>query len=307
MPEITLTVDQSAGSGVRLDRYCTMNNQELTRSRLKNGIQEVTVNGSVVKLSRIVRPGDRIVIHWEDPVPENIEGENIPLSIIYENDHVTVVNKRQGMVTHPAAGNWTGTLVNALLWHWKQLPDPGNLRAGIVHRLDKDTSGVIITARDRETESLLQKRFKQRAVRKTYIAILCGVPRPRKGIIETRIVRDPVNRKRFTCTDIPDKGKYAKTSYRIVRVLGNYSLCVFTLHTGRTHQIRVHARYLGTPILGDPVYGKKDKLFPDATLMLHARRLRIRIPDEKGIMTFTAPVPVRFRRVIRALTGGTAR
>jgi len=303
MPTFTLTVGDSAGSGIRLDKYCSENNQSLTRSRLKNAALTVTVNAQPAKLSRMVRPGDTITVEWEDIGQENIEAEDIPLDILYENKFVTVVNKPQGMVTHPAAGNWSGTLVNALLWHWKKDPDQENIRAGIVHRLDKDTSGVIITARDRETEALLQNRFRRHAVRKTYIAILSGIPSAREGTIETQIVRDPSNRKRFTWSDNPDKGKYAKTSYRIVRTAGNYSLAVFKLHTGRTHQIRVHARYMGTPILGDPVYGKRDKRFPKATLMLHARRLRIRIPGEKEIQTFIAPVPHRFRKILKELSG----
>lgn len=302
MPTIQLTVDQSAGTGMRLDSYCTKADRSLTRSRLKNGVRTIRVNGLDAKLSRTVRPGDSIAVEWEDVEPEHVEPENIPLSVLFENEHVTVVNKRQGMVTHPAAGNWTGTLVHALLWRWKK-NSTDTLRAGIVHRLDKDTSGVIITARDRETESLLQNRFKNHAVRKTYIAIVCGVPPEKAGIIETRLVRDPGNRKRFTWTDNPEKGKFAKTSYRVMKILDTYALVVFTLHTGRTHQIRVHAKYLGTPILGDPVYGKKDKRFPDATLMLHARRLRIRIPGEKDIMTFEAPVPRRFKHILRILSG----
>ncbi len=302
MPKILLTVDQSAEGGMRLDMYCVKADRSLTRSRLKNGAREIRVNGFEAKLSRTVRPGDTIAVEWDDPEQEQVEPEDIPLSVLFENEHVTVVNKRQGMVTHPAAGNWTGTLVHALLWRWKK-DQTNELRAGIVHRLDKDTSGVIITARDRETESLLQKRFKNHAVRKTYIAIVCGIPRAKEGVIETRLVRDPGNRKRFTWTDNPEKGKFAKTSYRVIKTLDGYSLVVFTLHTGRTHQIRVHSKYLGTPILGDPVYGKRDKRFPDATLMLHARRLSIRIPGEDDVMTFKAPVPRRFRRIIQLLSG----
>lgn len=304
MPEIQLHVDESAEAGMRVDRYCTLKDNTLTRSRLKNGVQEIRVNGIKTKLSRIVRPGDTIAVEWQDSEPDHIEPENIPLSVIYENTHVTVINKKQGMVTHPAAGNWSGTLVHALLWRWKQ-DSTDTVRAGIVHRLDKDTSGVIITARDRKTESMLQQRFKNHEVKKSYIAIVCGVPPAGEGVIETRLVRDPGNRKRFTWTNNPDKGKFAKTSYRVVKTLDSYSLVVFTLHTGRTHQIRVHAKYMGTPILGDPVYGKKDKRFPAATLMLHARRLRIRIPGKDSIQTFIAPVPLRFREIINALSGET--
>ena len=301
MPEISIEVDVSAAAGMRLDRYCALRSGQVSRSRLKNGALSVTVNGLPAKLSRTVRPGDRIFLSWEDPEPEALVPENIPLEILYEDENVTVVNKRQGMVTHPAAGNWSGTLVHALLWHWKQEAPSGNPRPGIVHRLDKDTSGIIITARNPETETWLQTQFRTRRVRKTYAAILKGVPPRRSGEIKTQILRDPKNRKRFTWSDDVTKGKFAHTDYRVVRVYGGYALVLFTLHTGRTHQIRVHSKFLGCPILGDPIYGKKDALFQGATLMLHAYRLVIRLPGIDTAMRFIAPIPPRFRKVIRAL------
>lgn len=301
MSTITVTVDHSVGNGSRLDVYCSQKNNSLTRSYLKNRVTHITVNGLPAKLSRTIHFGDKVSIVLQDPVSQKIEPENIPLRILFENEYVTVINKKQGMVTHPAVGNWSGTLVHALLWHWKREIPLDTYRTGIVHRLDKDTSGVIITAKNFETEKKLKLAFKKHRVRKTYIAILCGVPKESSGIIETQIFRDPKNRKRFTWAINSDLGKYAKTSYRVVKTLGNYSLVSFTLHTGRTHQIRVHARYLGTPILGDPIYGKKDKRFSDATLMLHARRLTIRVPGIEALQTISAPVPVRFRSVIENL------
>jgi 23S rRNA pseudouridine1911/1915/1917 synthase len=301
MSEIRLTVDDEYTGGIRLDRYCASRPGAITRSRLKNGASDIAVNGQRSKLSRIVRAGDCIVISWEDPVPEDIAPENIPLRILFENENVTVVNKKQGMVTHPGAGNWTGTLVHALLWHWKLEAPAGNPRPGIVHRLDRDTSGVIVTARNPETESYLQDEFRHRHVRKTYIAILSGIPKTREGEVRTQLIRDPKNRKRFTWTNDPEKGKFSHTSYRVVKTYGSYALVVFSLHTGRTHQLRVHSKYLGCPILGDPVYGKKDAIFTDATLMLHARKLVIRLPGETKGTLFSAPVPARFRKVIRKL------
>jgi 23S rRNA pseudouridine1911/1915/1917 synthase len=286
---------------MRLDRYCALADGSVSRSRLKNGALSVAVNGQAAKMSRTVREGDVIEIEWEDPPQELPTPEDIPLDIVYEDSQVTVVNKKQGMVTHPGAGNWSGTLVHALLWHWKSLAGAGNLRPGIVHRLDKDTSGIIITARTPEAEAWLQGEFSGRRTIKVYLAILHGVPKSREGEIKTQILRDPKNRKRFTWSDDPAKGRFAHTDYRVLAAYGQYAIVRFRLHTGRTHQIRVHSKFLGCPILGDPIYGKKDPLFPGATLMLHARRLRIRLPGSEALSTFVAPVPLRFRKVLAAL------
>jgi 23S rRNA pseudouridine1911/1915/1917 synthase len=301
MPEIRLTVEDEYSGGIRLDRYCASRPGAITRSRLKNGAIDIRVNDQKAKLSRIVRNGDRIVISWEDSGTEDIFPENIPLDILYEDGDITVIDKCQGMVTHPGAGNWSGTLVHALLWHWKRESPVGNPRPGIVHRLDRDTSGVIITARNPETEAYLQGEFRHRRVRKTYIAILAGTPKNPEGEVKTHLIRDPKNRKRFTWTDNPERGKFSHTSYRVVKRYGPYSLVVFSLHTGRTHQLRVHSKLLGCPILGDPVYGKKDRLFPDATLMLHARTLLICLPGDEKATRFSAAVPLRFRMAIKKL------
>lgn len=301
MSEFLIEVGEDAGAGMRLDRYCALHSGAVSRSRLKNGALESLVNGKAAKLSRPVKPGDRILLRWEDPTPETIEAEDIPLKILYEDENVTVVNKRQGMVTHPAAGNWSGTLVNALMWHWGRLEPEDNHRPGIVHRLDKDTSGVIITARNRDTETFLQDRFRNRQTMKVYAAILSGIPKGASGEIVTRILRDPKNRKRFTWSLDETKGKSAKTSYRVVKTYGEYALVLFRIHTGRTHQIRVHARYLGCPVLGDPIYGKRDRNFPEATLMLHARRLTVPLPGRDKPLTVRSPLPKRFRRIILRL------
>lgn len=301
MGTIRAVVTEAAGDGIRLDRYCSLLDGAVSRSRLKNGVVSITVNGKEAKLSRVVFEGDVISIDWEDPPPEVPEAENIPLEILYEDGNVTVVNKRQGMVTHPGAGNRSGTLVHALLWHWRTTVKEGNLRPGIVHRLDKDTSGVIITARNPETEAWLQAQFAGRLTRKRYLAILSGVPKAREGEIKTQIVRDPRDRKRFTWGTDESKGKFAHTSYRIISTYGAYSIVCFALHTGRTHQIRVHAKFIGCPILGDPVYGKKDPAFPGATLMLHARSLRIALPGCVRRSRFIAPIPLRFKKILARL------
>ena len=295
------------GESCRLDIYAS-SFLKMSRSRLKHGVKSVKVDGKKSKLSVKVSGGENIEIVYEDPVPENILPQDIPLQILYEDDNVTVVNKKQGMVTHPAAGNWSGTLVNALLFHWGRdsvfdassvSKDPR--RPGIVHRLDKDTSGVIITAKKKECEDWLQKQFQEKRVRKEYIAIVKGVPPCASGNIKTQIVRDPKNRKRFTTSDNPEVGKFSWTKYKCIATYGQYSLMKLRLKTGRTHQIRVHMRYIGCPILGDPIYSRKDSLFPDATLMLHAKKLCIRLPSASEMSCFEAPVPVRFKRILKTL------
>ena len=304
MPSFNLLVPSNFQGTQRLDTYVSEHTEHMNRSKLKSGATEIFINSKKAKLSSKIRTGDSITINWEDAVPENIEPENIPLDIIFENDDVTVVNKAQGMVTHPAAGNWSGTLVNALLYRWNQkaVKNTVSKRPGIVHRLDKETSGIIITARNRLSEDFLQQQFQKRHVQKEYIAIVSGRPPHKGGVISTQIIRDPGNRKRFKAVGNTVEGKYAKTIYHSIACYGNYSLMRFRLKTGRTHQIRVHAKFIGCPILGDSVYNqKKEELFPDATLMLHSRFLKIRLPGEKKAATFYAAVPVRFKKVLASL------
>ena len=307
MPLLSLKVDDSLSGSMRLDAYISQAENGMSRSRLKTTATSIMHNGSAAKLSINVRAGDLIEITWENPKPENLEPEDIPLDIIFENERVTVVNKKQGMVVHPAAGNWTGTLVNALLFHWGKNPqildkseNSPLLRPGIVHRLDKDTSGILITAKDADALSWLQNQFQSRRVKKEYIAIVCGRPKEPHGSIKTGITRDSRNRKKFTTTD-PDKGKFAHTIYKCIACYGPYSLMRVKLKTGRTHQIRVHMKYLGCPVMGDPIYGKKDAIFDSATLMLHSYRLGIRLPDSNDFSVFKAPVPRRFKKVLKTL------
>ena len=331
MPFFSQKVPDDFQGSERIDKYIASLPNGFNRSKLKSGIHEILVNGNKSKLSGKIRAGDQIDIQWEDNIPDNIEPENIPLKIIFENDDVCVVNKEQGMVTHPAAGNWSGTLVNALLFHFgmdaiEQVKEGSSQeilalrRPGIVHRLDKDTSGVIITAKHRAAENHLSQEFKKRNVQKEYILIARGCPPKRDGIIDTLIVRDGADRKRFKAIDEsaarnlrfgedaarferrnPPCGKRAVTLYHVVAIYSNYTLIRAKLLTGRTHQIRVHMKYLGCPVLGDPIYSKRDSLFPDATMMLHSRILKIRLPGEKDLTTFKAAVPERFKKMIALL------
>lgn len=314
MPFFSAKVPSDFEGTLRLDKFIASLPNGMNRSKLKSGVAEILVNGKNAKLSAKVKSGDRIDVQWEENIPDNIEAENIPLEIIYEDENVTVVNKKQGMVTHPACGNWNGTLVNALLFHWGrepilQLKEGSNAeilerrRPGIVHRLDKETSGIIITAKNRDAEEFLQKQFKEKSLQKEYVLICAGRPPQKSGDIKTQIIRDPKNRRRFKAVENTEEGKFARTLYHCVACYGNYSLMRVRIKTGRTHQIRVHMKFLGCPILGDSIYGKPDSNFPDATLMLHSAQLKIRLPDaaENEFTTFRTKTPQRFIEIQKKL------
>ena len=227
MAAFSITVPADYKNAERLDKYIANLPNGMNRSKLKSGITQLLINGKQSKLSQKIKAGDTIYIEWQDNIPDNIEPENIPLDILYEDENVTVVNKPQGMVTHPACSNWTGTLVNALLYHWgrqaiqqlKEGPESQVLmrrRPGIVHRLDKETSGIIITAKNRDAEEFLQKQFKDKSLQKEYICICCGRPKNRTGDIRTQIIRDPKNRHRFKAVTDTDDGKFARTLYHCI-------------------------------------------------------------------------------------------
>ena len=293
-------VDESVSS-VRLDRYIAERLGILSRSQIKVRRLHAWVNGKSVRISRLVSGGDRLELEWEEPEASFLVPQKIPLKILYEDSRVVVLNKRQGMVVHPGAGNKSGTLANALL-HRRlsrsngEGPLPDGFRPGIVHRLDKDTSGVIIAAWDDDALAFLAAQFKERSTRKTYLALTKGVPPQKSGTVSTRLTRDPRDRKRFICSDT--KGKQALSWYKVLETYGDHALVALRPKTGRTHQLRVHLRHLGCPVLGDPIYGHKDSMFPEAALMLHAYLLTIELPDGLGLKTFKAPVPARFREVL---------
>ncbi len=304
MPYFSARVPPEYKENERLDKYIASLPNGMNRSKLKSGVTQILINGKNSKLSQKVKAGDVIDIEWEDNIPDNIEPQDIPLDIIYEDENVTVVNKPQGMVTHPACGNWDGTLVNALLFHWgrqaiaqsKEGSDAQLLmqrRPGIVHRLDKETSGIIITAKNRDTEEWLGAQFKSHNLRKEYICIVKGRPPAAAGDIRTQIIRDPKDRKRFKAVTDTTEGKYARTIYHCISSYGNYTLVRVRIKTGRTHQIRVHMKYLGCPIVGDPVYNKPDPIFPNENLMLHSKLLQITLPTNET-KTFITPTPKRF-------------
>ena len=314
LPRFSCTVNEPISPGVRVDRYVSETLKLLSRSQIKARKLRVRINGKEVKISRLLRGGEKLDLFWEDAVWVDLVPEDLPLDIVYEDSRVAVIHKAQGMVVHPGAGNYRGTLANAL--YYRSLMKHGGLgsmdgdhpftglRPGIVHRLDKDTSGLIITAWDEEAHAFLSEQFKKRKVTKTYAAIVQGCPKEQKGRIEMPICRSRRDRKLFTvCHSSDPRGKMSITNYQVARSWANHSLLLLRPKTGRTHQLRVHLRYLGNPILGDPLYGLRDPRFPRQTLMLHAKRLSLVLPESKEKRTFRTPFPSRFQEIFSILKG----
>jgi len=313
MPSFSCTVEGSIPSGLRLDRYVAEYLKILSRSQIKARNLEVRLNGKAVKISRLLRGGERLDLSWAEAESPFLVPQDIPLDIIYQDKRVIVVNKAQGMVVHPGAGNWQGTLANALLYRRLEnrrleneaaacFPDSAGQRPGIVHRLDKDTSGVMIAAWDDQALAFLADQFKARKVRKSYAALVQGCPRQTFGSIDKRIARSRRDRKTFTVSD--NEGRSSLTRFKVIRTWGDYSLLLLRPKTGRTHQIRVHLKYLGNPILGDPLYGRPDSRFKKASLMLHAKSLSLNIPEHENPEMFRTALPPRFLKIIRTLNNG---
>jgi len=303
MPSFSCIVEPDIPPGLRLDRYAAEYLGILSRSQIKARHVEARLNGKTVKISRILREGERLELTWAEAECPCLLPQNLPLDVVYEDKKVIVVNKAQGMVVHPGAGNPQGTLANALLYRRLErdkLLESGRpevkttgMRPGIVHRLDKDTSGLIIAAWDDEALAFLSDQFRARKVRKSYAALVHGCPRETQGCIEKRIIRSRRDRKLFTVSE--REGRTAITYFRLVRSYGDYSLLLLRPKTGRTHQLRVHLKYLGNPILGDPLYGLSTPRFRNASLMLHAKRLSIVLPGQVSPTTFRTSLPERFR------------
>jgi 23S rRNA pseudouridine1911/1915/1917 synthase len=293
------------GQSLRADKYLAETAGLMSRSQLKARGARIFVNGAEEKLSRSLKPGDSVEVRWTAEPEHSFLPEKLEVNLVYEDADVFVFDKAQGMVTHPANGHWGGTLANAALWLDAERKGEGHpARGGIVHRLDKDTSGVIVVARSSEAHECLAGQFKARAVRKEYAAIVRGSPEADSGRIENCLARDKRDRKKFASAG--QGGKHAVTDYKVLKrwnlgARGTYSFLALYPKTGRTHQLRVHLSESGWPILGDPLYGATDRLFPGATLMLHARRLRIRLPGAKAPSVFKAELPVRFREVVASL------
>ena len=309
MKSVEVRIEDPALTGLRLDRFVAEHLGLFSRSQLASRVRGLAVNGAPARQSRRLRLGDLVRVEYDDPAPLRVEGEPIPLAVIFENNDAIVIDKPPGMVVHPGNGNRSGTLLNALLAHRPGMAaawGSGEARPGIVHRLDKDTSGVMVAAANPAAHEALARQFKDREVRKRYLAIVRGAPPAAEGRIEAPLARSRRDRRRFTAirAGAPGApvGRAAVTRYRVLRRWPGYSLVLLAPLTGRTHQLRVHLRLIGCPVLGDPLYGRPDPRFPDATLMLHSWRLSIRLPGEAEPREFRAPLPERFRQVIRALT-----
>ncbi|GAB1472280.1 RluA family pseudouridine synthase [Chloroflexota bacterium] len=285
----------------RLDKYLVSCLPEFSRARLQGLILEgfVTVNGvAAKKAGQLVEDGFDIEVRIPPPVPSKLVAEDIPLDIIFENDDLIVVNKAAGMVVHPAAGHYSGTLVNAVLGYDPDLEGiGGEERPGLVHRLDKETSGLIILAKNERAHNWLQDQFRLRLVEKTYLALVDGKPPTPAGRVEAFIGRDPKQRKKMAVVQ-PNKGREAVSEYKTLETFKNHTLLEFRPHTGRTHQIRLHCQFLGCPIVGDSIYGKRAVTATIKRHFLHAYRLKIVLPGETQPHTFQAELPEELKNVL---------
>lgn len=282
-------------AGVRLDLFLAGRLDGVSRSRIQAIIRsgEVWLNGAPTRASETLRAGN--VVRWLEPaaVPcDNASPEDIPLEILYEDQDLIVVNKAAGMVVHPGAGHADGTLVSALLHHCGSLSQIGGVeRPGIVHRLDKETSGCLVVAKNDAAHQALAEQFAERIVKKTYLAVVEGCPRPKSGLIDQPIERHRANRQKMAIAR-DDRGRSAQTEYAVLATKDNRSLVECKPLTGRTHQIRVHLKHIGFPILGDPVYGHRRNY---ERHLLHAWKLSIVHPTTGETVTFEAPPPIEFR------------
>ena len=289
----------------RLDIFLSEQTDEITRSRLKKLIEEgnVLVDGTVQKKAGAdIKTGAVVSLTVPEAVEYAVKAENIPIDIVYQDDDLAVVNKAKGMTVHIGNGVTEGTLVNALLYALDNLSGVGGvLRPGIVHRIDKDTTGLLVVAKNDKAHVSLASQIADKTCKRTYYALLEGSVKTDEGRIVTDIGRHPTDRLKMAV--LPDgKGKYAVTDYTVVeRFGGEFTLCEFRLQTGRTHQIRVHAKHLGHPVAGDPVYGyKKQKLAANGQL-LHAARLQLKHPTSGEEMVFNAPLPPSFKEILQKL------
>ena len=282
-------------SGERIDSYLS-SVTDYSRNKISKAIKEelVFVNDKVVSASYKVKAGDVITFSVKeeeiDVVPEKMD-----LDIVYEDEYLAIINKPSGMVVHPALGNYSHTLVNGLLYHFNKISNNNSIRPGIVHRLDKDTSGLMIVAKDDKTHELLSDMIKSREIDRRYLALVWGIVSHDRGRIEAPIGRDINNRQQYTVTDI--NGKDSITNFIVLERLKNVSLLECKLETGRTHQIRVHMNYIGHPIVNDPVYGRR-KVINDFGQMLHSYKLEFVHPITKKTLSFEQEPPLEFNKIL---------
>ncbi len=294
-------------SGARLDRYVAEELPQFSRSYVQKLIEEgyILVNGRSAKASQRLTGGDRIVVN--PPLLAQLTAEPVPLAIVYEDNDILVVNKPAGVVVHPAPGHPSHTLVNAILAHCPSLAMGDDLtRPGIVHRLDKDTSGLIVIAKNDTARQCLVDQFKKHTVVKSYLVLVEGVLSPEQGVIEAPVGRDPHHRKRMAVVEF---GKEASTRYRVKKYLGNYTLLDVAPRTGRTHQIRVHLSAIGHPVVGDRVYGagRRHRAVSShaGRQFIHAYRLGLCLPSTNKYQEFTCPLPADLEQVLELVACGS--
>ena len=283
----------------RIDKVLTSLEPEITRSQLKNLINDghVTVNGQAVKPKYKVQAGDKISLVKPEPQSLELTPENIPLDIVYEDDDVIVVNKPQGMVVHPAPGHPDHTLVNALLYHSPLSTINGTFRPGIVHRIDKDTSGLLMVAKNDLAHQSLAEQLRNKTNKREYLALVYGQIKEDEGTIDAPLGRNPQDRKKQA---VVKGGRHAVTHFKVMKRYDNFTLVKCILETGRTHQIRVHMKYIGHPLVGDPLYGPRKVIGKDGQF-LHAALLGFKHPRTGKEMIFEAPLPENFQKMLDKL------
>lgn len=295
--QIEITEDEA---GTRLDRIITMNRPEISRTQIQQWIKDgdIVVNDQIVKPNYRVRENDLIIINEPEPEELNIIAEDLKLDIIYEDQDVLIVNKPRGMVVHPAKAHASGTLVNGLMYHCKDLSGiNGVLRPGIVHRTDKDTSGLLVVAKNDKAHVSLVDQLVDRSVKRVYLALVHGHIPHNNGTIDAPIGRDEIDRQKMTVTD---RGKEAITHFKVRERFNDYTLVECELETGRTHQIRVHMEYIGHPLIGDPKYGPKNTI-PFGGQVLHAGTLGFMHPGTNEYVEFTVQPPEDFQNLLNEI------
>lgn len=293
---------QADREGIRVDKYVAETVPDVSRAAVQRLIEQsrILVNGAAVKPSYRLELGDTISVEIPPLEKTEIAAERIPLHVVYEDSDILVVNKPAGMVVHPAYGHRSGTLVNAVLAHAPDLAGVGGeLRPGIVHRLDKDTSGLIVVAKNDGALRNLQAQFKGREVKKAYLALVEGHVAPPTGLIDAPIGRDARARKKMAV--VPRGGREAQTEYRVLETYAEHTLLEARPLTGRTHQIRIHMAFIGHPIVGDPVYGFRKQRLKAPRMFLHAARLGFRLPSTGEWREFEVPLPEDLERVLERL------
>lgn len=283
-------------NNIRIDIYLTKNTS-FSRTKIQKLIKDgnILVNNCSVSSNYKVKEKDIIeILDGGEEVIDTIP-EKMDLDIVYEDDYLLIINKQSGVVVHPAVGNYNHTLVNGLLYHFQNLSNKNTIRPGIVHRLDKDTSGVMVVAKDDKTHELLSDMIKHKKIERKYIALVWGVIKHEKGTINAPIGRDFSNRQKYTVTDV--NSKEAITHFRVIKRFKNVTLVECLLETGRTHQIRVHFTYIGHPIVNDPLYGNR-KIINDFGQMLHSKSIRFIHPITKKELYFEVDVPSEFKKIL---------